>query len=146
MLEDLLEGLALEGHQALVEVAALQVLERHRELAVAQEASFGGGAPLGLLIARHAANSQLGGAVGDQQLDRARALHLQGDPAGALLIGPQKYVECGGMTQQSCDIFGVVPAVQHPLPRPGQADQPSSNVQILKEKALNVVRLHSSKV
>ena len=98
-----------------------------------------------LLVARHAPDLQLGGAVGDQQLDRARALHLQGDAARSLLVCPQKDVERGGMTQQSCDIFGVVPAVQHALPGPGQADQAPSNVQILEEKALNVVRLHGPK-
>src|SRR5574339_609256 len=68
------------------------------------------------------------------------------DPPGALLIRAQKHVECGGMTQESCDIFGVVAAVQHALPGPGQAYQPSSNVQIFEEKSLNVVGLHGSKV
>ena len=114
--------------------------------AIAQEASFGRIFPLGFFVRRHAAYLQLRGTVGDQQLDRARALHLQGNPSGALLIRPQKNVECGGMTQQSCDIFGVAAAVQHGLPRPRQADQPPSNVQILEEKPLNVVRLHGSKV
>ncbi len=146
MLENLLEVLALERHQALVELAALQVFQGDGEPPVAEQASFGALGWLLLFVARHAPDLQLGGAVGDQQLDRARALHLQGDPSGALLIRAQKHVECGGMTQESCDIFGVVAAVQHALPGPGQAYQPSSNVQIFEEKSLNVVGLHGSKV
>jgi len=145
MLEDLLQGLALEWHQALVELAALHVLQRDREPAVAQEAAFGAFEFLLLLVAGHASNPQLGGAVGHQQLDRPGALDLEGHPARALLVRPQEDVERGGMTEQSCDIFGVVPAVQHPLPGPCQADQAPSNVQILEKESLNVVRLHEPK-
>ena len=147
VLEDLLQRLALERHQALVELAALEVLQSHRQAAIAQQL------PFAVDAAFEAPHSCAIPRICSSAVQSATSSLTGPEPCtcrvtrpGALLIRAQKYVECGGMTQQSCDIFGVAAAVQHALPGPRQADQPPPNVQIFEEKALNVVRLHGSKV
>jgi hypothetical protein len=146
VLEDLLERFAFERHETLVELPAFHVFEGDRKAPVPQQLSLVRRHHFLFFVVRHAADLELRGAVGHQQLDRARTLHLQRHPTGAFLIRPEQDIQCGGMTEQSCDIFRVVPAVQHPLPGLGEADQAPSNVQILEEKSLNVIRLHDSKV
>ncbi len=46
------------------------------------------------------------------------------------------------MAQQGGDLLGVVAAVEHALPGAGQAHQPSADVEVLEQEALNVVGLH----
>jgi hypothetical protein len=114
--EDLLEALALERHQALVEAPALHVLERDREAAVAEEAALAQRGAEILVVGRHASDSQFGGTVGHEQLHRARTLHLQCDPSRALLVGAEQDVEGGGVAKKRRNVLRVVAAVEHPLP------------------------------
>src|SRR6185436_11596108 len=105
MLENLLHRLALERHQALVDAAAFHVLQGHGEAAVAQQLPLAEGRLLLGLVAGHPPDLQVGGAVGDEQLDRARALHLHGYPARALLIRSQEHVQRGGVAEQGGDVL-----------------------------------------
>jgi hypothetical protein len=83
VLEDLGERLALERNDALVELAAVAVVERQREPAVAEQASL---APAGqlALVPGQPADLQLRSAVGDEHLHRA----LTRAPAASIAAGP----------------------------------------------------------
>ncbi len=50
------------------------------------------------------------------------------------------------MTEQQGDVLRVVPAVEHPLPGTGEADQATADVEVLEKEALDVVGLHGQSI
>jgi hypothetical protein len=143
--EDLLQAVAFQRHHALVETTAFHVFEGDCEPAVAQQLPLHGAGGRLLAEIRHAADAQLRGAIRDQQPDRARTLHLQGNATGAFLVGAEQHVERGGMAEERGDVFGIAAPVEHAPPGAGKAGQAPPDVEILEEEALNVVRAHGSK-
>ena len=70
-------------------------------------------------------------------------MHLERDPAGALLVRSQEDVQRGGVAEERNDVLGIAAPLEHALPCAGEADQTAADVQVFKEEALNVIRLHS---
>ena len=75
-------------------------------------------------------------------IDGPRALHLQRNASAALAVGREQHGERGGMAEQRGDFGRMVAALEHSVPGGPEADEPSADVQLLEDEALDVIGCH----
>ena len=138
MLEDLGDGVAVEGHEALVGVAQLGHVEAEQQLAVAEQlgdARLAGGFGRGLGVA---AQVEGFGDVHHQQADRAMALQLHGKAAGLLEVAADHRGDGARRAEQVAHRGRVVTVFEEGAPDVVELDDGAADVEVVEEETLDV--------